>query len=808
MTPPPGGHRDTAGVISRVVLNALLAICLAMVAYVVLASVGQGPVGDSLARLRPDERGISLWKMVEALFFAVFLVPVVRAWWRLRWEARRGLSTSTGAPELSRRVDLRSAYVFAVVASLALAAFRLLAGPFNNEDLGDLVIYHSELTVRAMLAGALPYWNHAVALGIPLSHAADLAYHPLSLLFLVLPLDVANGVFTFAHILLALVYTMRTCRLLAFTRPATVLAVVTMTFSGPVLEYTVVNSWPSLFLQWAFVPVLFYYLIAYFHAPDRGRRIRTLGILAVGVAFVFYNSHPGFSAGLFATLVIFGLVEVLRIHRRAMVITGLVAATFLVVLMSGDKLLALATELGLSPAEMPRNSGKSYSYAIYEGIVWELFVRPLVLGDLAALRDAITIAGPAGLVGHLATEYTLRNADWQQWGPFFGPPFAVLACLAIARPAWVPHRAALGVTFVAALTLLVVPPRLLGPLGTVISGTVAFRDPLVFVGTLLGAGAFSHLQLTAPRGWHLPRELVVAQVACLALAAAPVLFVVLDKDWYSARTGRLESPLRNYELGSQDQDALRRLLPEPSARLWNRASPLTETQLLDAGFTVVSSGVRGVTLERLYPSPVKMYGGIKDDERLVEHAPLLDVLGIRYLLTSPDIRPPDGLERRGEVQTRPGRVVMLENSDAWPRAVFVSHDAFEKRLARRQGCSNDRYLCSDFGPALDLRHAGDIAIREQYGDLRLRFEPSTSMRTILYSGMYRPGWQARAAGRELTLRPALEELIGIEVPAGIGEVQLEYRPAGRVWARWLGLGAMIVALACIALGGRVRRGMD
>lgn len=706
-----------------------------------------------------------------------------------------------------------------LASALGLAVFGVLFERLIYEDVADLVVYNTVATARAFAGGHFPYWDPHLALGVPMTHTQDLALHPLSLLFLVLSPALVLAIFVFAHVLLAQYFTLRLCRLLGLTGSATALAIVSLTLSEPALEFTVLNAYPTLLVQWAFIPVLFFYLIGSFQASTSASRLRSLAALALTAAFVVWNSHPGFSSGALLSVAGLGLLEVIR-RRSARLMLGLVASALFAAAMSADKVVAMLTEVMLSPADLPR-SGHSYSSVIYDGIIWQMAFRPFVLGDLGAIRDAFALAGPGGLVSHLASEYVRRNADWLQWSPFFGPPFALLAMYASARRrSWLPLGWSLPATFAICLVILVLPPRLLGPLGAIMSGTVAFRDPVVFLGIVIAAGALSQLQRIDGGARRLPRHIAAAQVCLLLVAAVPSFFVVITKADYTALTGRATSALADFSLDPATRDALSRATGGPPGRVYTvEAGYAAMQKMLDGGYSSFGGWVKGVTLEVLAPTPFRGYGYIPEDRILLDRA-LLEVLGVRDVLIGRTVTPPAFLRPAGQLRLGGTDVIVLRNPGAWSPAVFVSDSVRRLDLPKRAGCgfaelppvmgaasvadARGSFLCRDLSQVVALREPGAVHLDERGGDLTLRFAAAPQARTIMVSQMFRPGWRGTAGGREVEAFPVLGTLIGVTVPGDVSEVRLEYRPTERVAARWIGAAALLVALLML-VARRVRR---
>ncbi|MDH7487272.1 MAG: oligosaccharide flippase family protein [Anaerolineae bacterium] len=106
----------------------------------------------------------------------------------------------------------------------------------HNELLSDLILenYVWKLLIReALQARELPLWNPYLFAGVPfLAAGQHSALYPLSLLFYVLPLSRAYGLFTWLQITLAGVSMYIFARVLRLRRPAALLAAIVYMFSG------------------------------------------------------------------------------------------------------------------------------------------------------------------------------------------------------------------------------------------------------------------------------------------------------------------------------------------------------------------------------------------------------------------------------------------------------------------------------------------------------------------------------------------------------------------------------------------------
>lgn len=223
---------------------------------------------------------------------------------------------------------------------------------------------------------------------------------------------------------------------------------------------------------------------------------------------------------------------------------------------------------------------------------------------------------------------------------------------------------------------------------------------------------------------------------------------------------------------------------------------------LDADLLTASLGLLWGTRDVIVPSPLRIVrqeallskvgldvatSGDEAVGRLLAHQPLVELLGVRWLLTVHTLNDP-----RWTPILQEGAVHLYRDEAAMPRAFLVACarwlgqdapqaaweglDSLDPRAeALVEGePSGGLYACSE---AAD---PGEARVMEDDGErLRVAVTATTPALLVLADSWY-PGWEARVDGQAEPVRRADFVLRGVPVPAGEHEVDFSYRPS---WLR-------------------------
>lgn len=335
--------------------------------------------------------------------------------------------------------------------------------------------------------------------------------------------------------------------------------------------------------------------------------------------------------------------------------------------------------------------------------------------------------------------------------------------------------------------------------------------PLALIG---GMAALLFMGPRATRRWTLPTALVLMVYADL---------------WVFGATYQARVPME--EVGAEPA-ALEVIHAEPGRTtvVDRRQHPDLDAELMSASLgllhdvpdVILTSPLLMVRHEALLGLVGLDVGdrGPQKVERLAAHPELVDLLGVRWLLSTHDLTAagmepvavprlsgsPVGLWRNPDPLPRAFLVgCAIETSDPWP--AMAELEPRRRALVELGQVSGDVDGAAEPGdaaaaealpPCTEPEGLGEVGLREE-GPERLVLSVSASRPAFLVqTDTWYPGWEARLDGQRVPLYRTDLVFRGVSVPAGEHELVLEYRPGWRAWA-WPALGAWAVLLAAVGL---------
>ncbi|OAB60847.1 hypothetical protein AY599_21555 [Leptolyngbya valderiana BDU 20041] len=669
-----------------------------------------------------------------------------------------------------------------------LVALMLVAGVADQEEY-QVSVFSALLNAESLRAtGAPALWTNFFGFGtvLPLGHSFNL--HPV---FLLWPNAGLPAIFALFWMVLAAgaVCLAVWLRHLGVSRSIALVAVLSYALGTPVLTYMVANDWPSGYLDWSLMPVLFL-LFAVMADRPRWRWICALWLGAVG-GFLIANGHPGHVVILFVPLAVYALS--LAVARPGIllptVLGGAIAAAA-----NLETLMHLTTELERFPADLPRDSQSGYVSTDYLASL----VRPFVaLGS---------IDGADGLW----TRFLRANADVRV--PFLGLGFAVgviaLLALLIRRHFGLePHRLGLLLAFAACLLFSLLDPQ---TLGRIPSGAWLFRDGLTLTGLAAGALGLEWLRRQPRLGALVGLLLGLQAFQSLAIAVPPLHAALTDDtEGVFSQTGETSPTLA--WLGEAAAAHGPRILMAPSVsrdirmRLSDRGV-YAASDLVLAGLHPVNGWFKGTSQDLIAPSRALMHGLILTPRSSLTQRRMLEIAGIDLLLAYRSEAEagllPDGLRPLGaEPGDREDPLLLFAVPDAWPRVALLPPGSAKAAatLPRREDCPERGLLCLDFSgfPARLTPNPGGIAVSRDR--VTAEIPPGPPGRLAFVSQLHRQEWRATVAGEPAEIVPlANGALIGVPVPPEGGRLNLVYDTGLRETLWWLGaLGLAAAFLAAL-----------
>jgi hypothetical protein len=661
--------------------------------------------------------------------------------------------------------------------SVAFVLSGMLIGSTMDEEEYRNIIASVVLQARALFAGEFLFWTSDLGFGLPHPMHPSFQFHPLLPLFGFVQPSVAVRVLYAVHGALGAAGCWILARHFGLRREVAALAASTWALSASSLDYALASLWPSSYFGWSIYPWLVLGVRRVLDYGETGQPWRPALVLGLIAGFLGANGHFGQIPVLGLPIVVMCAVDATRTVRR---LPALLMAALIGACISAPSLVRLMGELELFPPRLPR-----------------------ITVDFTA--DGVTAANmllqPA--TGWLSESAAATLSEQRAHIPYFGAPLLVLAIGALvvrnlglgARPRW-----GLAAAFVASLVVLF-EPGLAGESAG--SGAYAFRDPLALFGLVLGCLVLEAIAVRRPRT---ALAIGAAQMVLLVAGAAPFVYYASR----SADDRRAVGPM-----------PVMRTLGDWAARLPGRwyVAPVLDARIrqgkffddglfhdtwLYRGLPVVNGRFKGISADALYPSGSLPIGRIEGHEATVAHAPALDVLGIGVVLATGDEPVAPSLEEVARVTVTGAEVRVLRNPGAWPGAAFVDPAVLARPLPDLDNCGQPGLLCHDFSGVVGASHDTRVTLTRRHGTLRATFLPGDGLRRLLVSEMYRPEWQAHAGGRSLPVAPAWAGLLAVDVPPGVREVTLRYRPALVVALTWTS-GVLLVGLAAgLALTTKLR----
>ena len=657
------------------------------------------------------------------------------------------------------------AWALLAALSVAFVLSGMIIGSTMDEEEYRNIIASVVLQARALFDGEFPFWTSALGFGLPHPMHPSFQFHPLVLLFGLVPPPVAVRVLYAVHGAVGAAGCWLLLRHFGVRREVAALAASTWALSTSSVDYALASLWPSSYFGWSMYPWLVLGVRRVMDYDGTGQPWRPALVLGLMTGFLGANGHFGQLPVLALPVAVMCAVEAPRTLRRfpALALAALIGACI-----SAPSLIRLTNELELFPPRLPR-------------------ITVDVTTD--GLTAANMLLQPA--TGLLSESAAATLSERRAHMPYFGAPLLVLAIGALvvrnlgARPRW-----GVGAAFVASLALLFAPELAGESAG---SGVYAFRDPIALFGIVLGCLV---LEVIAGRRPRTALAIGAAQMMLLVAGAAPFVYGASRSSYDRRAVGPM--PV----MGTLGDWAARLpgrwyVAPVLDARI--RRGDFSDDGLghdtwLYRGLPVVNGRFKGISADTLYPSGSLPIGRIEGHEATVGHAPGLDVLGIGVVLATSDEPVAPSLEEVARVPVTGAEVRVLRNPGAWPGAAFVDAGVLAGPLPDLDNCEQPGLLCHDFSGVVGAAHDTRATLTRRNGTLTAEFAAGDAPRHLLVSEMYRPGWQARGAGSSLAVVPAWAGLIAVDVPPGIREVTLRYRPALIVPLTWTS-GVLLMGLA-------------
>jgi predicted membrane protein DUF2079/membrane protein YfhO len=712
----------------------------------------------------------------------------------------------------------------------------------SNGFLADAVeVFHPDLywTRETLQDGHLPLWDPNIFAGWPLLASQQTAMlYPLSGLAYVLPFWHALGIIIVLEIVLAAWGTWLLCRAFGLRPASAWLGAVSYAFGSYFvvwLEHPQTNVW-----------LMLPFLLLGVRKARRGDQ-RAVPLLAAAVGFTLLGGHPEsvFMVGLLT--VCFAVVELARDDgdSRAEALgrlaggTALGAVCGLVVLVPFVQQLGQSTGIERGGTNLPRN-------VLLTWFMPDLWGRP---------DAAFDVGGPVNYVARtlyfgalplmLAAAGCYRSRRREQW--FFIGAVVVALVIAISLPGlhWIVKLPILiDVQPMFALILVSFSLAMLAAFGfeSFLEGDSARRRRMLAIAGVVAAlplawavhrsgvvGQLPRFDDLAPALWGssnsgpqaeaaaVTRWIVAAGVGLVLLVLLarrwrPELVIVLVVLWCIIDLEALQHGFHPAVSESvANPPATPTMVAARNRQGHDRVVGLGEYLIPNVGERYGLRDARGHELpaSTRFLSLWNSLGGFGfQATRLVDaNSPtsgkLLDLFGVRLLLTGPDDRPALG-QLKLQSTTADGRVYL--NSTALPRAyVAGAWQSVPNRQAALAATLNATSAQLRDDPVVETRepsaaaptgHTGRSLVHFQEDDpSRIKLRVSSGGGYLVLLDLYYPGWQADVDGKSTPILAANEAFRAVKIAPGTHTVDFRYEPRNVLFG---GIASLLAWLAVVA----------
>lgn len=626
----------------------------------------------------------------------------------------------------------------------------------DEENFPDAVISTIH-QVRALFNGQFPLWNPNLGFGIPHPSAQHLIYHPLFLLWELLPVRQALIVFLIFHFGLAIYFLNKLCKYFGIEgRWVKFLIFFTFCLSNSTVSQLYTRFWFMATEVYTLYPVLLYFSLKFLDSHS----VKKKWMYSISLGFFSGVALSGLPGTAPAVCLVASLPFLWRWRdawKRApyLIVSGLIMAGFLI-----DDFFLLNHERFMFPSQRGRVPQAplglfEYLKVLFFYQVWN-----------------VNAGGPIDFFPYIGTffaglaVYFLRGKQFLSENVYFLKRALILSFLF------------LNINF--------------QYVTSVVSGSVTFKDGFHLYAILAAGFALDYLLRSKIKKW-------VYALLCLLglLHVAQLSYLSYSKgEWWSHSSPDANifnrSKLYQYISSREDGDKGKVILSPKMAKTTSSLDylewDLTENLNYYEGIQVVAGiEFKGTSLDHFSPYGLRlMYSKLESLPYLYESHDRMNILGIKYVVANNLIAEefPKYLRKVGYyLYPFEQQAGVYENAEAWPLAVLMNDEIENLELKRDESCPHDRFLCMNFSPVSHLRKNGpDIKAEFMDGNIILiTSEPMREEGWIMLSHQYRPGWEAKNVDdRVLDVKPLLKNFIGIHALPGVQYITLKYQPKDRL----------------------------
>ena len=698
---------------------------------------------------------------------------------------------------------------FSIIISALFLGVLLLYGPINTET------YSTEITsglirIRHFFSGQLLTWYDGRGFGTPFPTIQSPDTHPLFLLSKFFPFRITLSLIWVFHLTIGCFFFSKICRLLNLEIRTSLICAFCYVFSMPTILGTTFYNFTTVFIAWSMYPVIIFFVFKLFINAKNNLNY-SIFLLPILLAFTFINSLPSVSSHFLITIAIgvfFGAIYV----RDILLIRNFIIVLILASLLASPNVFYIANELSFFPTEVV---GSHAQQPTNIKVILGSNFSPLNLSNLYDFIMKDKAFSFQGIFDNGIENMLLHNPK----KPFLGGVFLILALCTIVITIFSSIKINARNDY--APRIIICTGLVIGIIGSILPSSSpfffdlispeSFSHEMIFFGILSAGIAINYFS----RGWF--KNFKRLQQSILAFQTFQVLgytsFIVFfyPGNPYITHANFFEAPrsgdaLYEWLLENKNLYGDRILLsPEIESDLFAETALLKHEKFysipginLHTDINVVNDMFKGISMDRIQPPFIYTHGHINSNYDLMNNRDLLHFLGINWIvLKDSELKNINNTIENGEFifSWKDERWVIQHLEKSWDKVFALSKQVSELDPTYRADCGNTKALCLNISPFLDFQKNIPISVEKSNGFREINFDPQNENFILGLSTMYRPEWTAVTNnGEELNVKPILNAFIGIEIPAGVSSVSLNFYPKTRIGLTYL---SIIVLLVCI-----------
>ncbi len=689
---------------------------------------------------------------------------------------------------------------YQLILTMAVIIFLLplaIFGLHDQEEWGGSIWSTLQYSLALWDGRMPPMWSDFLGLGTPMPIGHRLDFSPPFFLYPLISIRWVFVIYYTFYLSIAIVYFWKICKQYEFPVSLNLILSISFLFSAPTIQLVYLDDWPTLFHNWCFFPVVFYYLRQLFLTTDF--ITRTNGLLALSLVGGLWalNGHSGHLFSLVSILVVY-IFYMTSYKKKGFL--NLLFACCIAAAIASEHLYFLVTETLSFPSDIARTMAQ-------DGLSFREFfitlIRPLDV-ITASLFSSKNIFDSVELWNEYLKYPNLRT-------PFvgtlilFAAIFASIRCFLSGdlKNSFSGERRAISLAFLLSFVAMFAKASWFN---NIPSGTWMYRDGVVFFG-LISVGMWLKVHWFSKVGFlkWMP-TLVFLHFLQIFSSAYPAFHqTIVNPGLYNFENFGKSNLLPGWISSLSDKNYSRLFITTnngPRSR-YAKEGLYGATDLTFLGVIPFTAWIKSVSMDLIGKSISLGHGWIPGNLEILKNHEMLNVFGVSLILvTSQEMESEifsdlkEQFAYLGKYETSSGSVYLLKNLSKWPEAFMMSMGVLDLNPNQR-ACIYSGAICDDFTNWQNYLLLDKVKISGDNGIYNINLESSPITRLFVTSKLYRSEWKVSSSNKALEVIKVGGSLVGVVVPPNVDKFSLRFEPTMRIKLRYLSMATFVVLLIFI-----------